>query len=57
MVGRESAGAPADVHQAADARVLIPMQTHVRSLNVALSAAIVIGEALRQLGQFPPLSQ
>jgi tRNA (cytidine/uridine-2'-O-)-methyltransferase len=57
MVGRESAGAPLDVHQAADARVVIPMHAHVRSLNVALSAAIVVGEALRQLGQFPPLPQ
>ena len=49
MVGRESAGAPEEVHAAADARVTIPMQPGLRSLNVALSAAMVLGEALRQI--------
>lgn len=49
MVGRESLGAPADVHAAADARVLIPLQSGKRSLNVAFAAAMVLGEALRQL--------
>ncbi len=53
IVGRESAGAPAEVHDAADARVLVPMVPGVRSLNVALAAAIVLGEALRQTGGFP----
>ena len=53
MVGRESAGVPDDVHAAADARILIPMRPEVRSLNVALSAAIVLSEALRQTGQLP----
>lgn len=48
MVGRESAGVPDDVHNASDARVLIPMQGGMRSLNVAISAAMVVGEALRQ---------
>ncbi len=48
MVGRESAGVPDDVHAAVDLRVTIPMQPGMRSLNVALSAAIVLGEALRQ---------
>jgi tRNA (cytidine/uridine-2'-O-)-methyltransferase len=57
MVGRESAGVPPEVHGAADGRVLIPMHAQLRSLNVALSAAIVVGEALRQLGQFPSLPQ
>jgi tRNA (cytidine/uridine-2'-O-)-methyltransferase len=53
MVGRESAGVPDDVHVAADARVIIPMRPEVRSLNVAISASIVLSEALRQTGQFP----
>lgn len=53
LVGRETAGVPADVHAAADARLVIPMSTGVRSLNVALAAAIVLGEALRQTGQLP----
>jgi tRNA (cytidine/uridine-2'-O-)-methyltransferase len=48
MVGRESAGAPDEVHDAADARLLIPMKPQMRSLNVAVSAAMVLGEALRQ---------
>jgi tRNA (cytidine/uridine-2'-O-)-methyltransferase len=58
LVGRESAGVPDEVHAAADARVLIPMQPGLRSLNVAVSAAMILGEALRQTGQFPghPLS-
>jgi tRNA (cytidine/uridine-2'-O-)-methyltransferase len=53
MVGRESAGVPEHVHAAADARLLIPMQAGLRSLNVATAAAIVLGEALRQTGSFP----
>jgi tRNA (cytidine/uridine-2'-O-)-methyltransferase len=48
MVGRESAGVPDDVHAAADARLLIPVAAGLRSLNVAVSAAMVLGEALRQ---------
>ncbi|MBI3453264.1 MAG: tRNA (cytidine(34)-2'-O)-methyltransferase [Rhodospirillales bacterium] len=59
MVGRESAGVPAAVHAAADARLVIPMVAGRRSLNVALAAAIVLGEALRQTGRLPqtlPLS-
>ena len=52
VVGRESAGVPDAVHQAADARLVVPMRPRARSLNVALSAAIVLGEALRQLGAF-----
>ncbi len=48
MVGRESAGVPDDVHGRADARLVIPMNPQIRSLNVALSAAMVLGEALRQ---------
>lgn len=48
LVGRESAGVPDDVHQRADARLIIPIQPPLRSLNVAISAAMALGEALRQ---------
>ena len=48
LVGRESAGVPADVHDAADARLRIPMRSGLRSLNVAVAAAIVMGEMRRQ---------
>jgi tRNA (cytidine/uridine-2'-O-)-methyltransferase len=57
LLGRESAGVPEAVHQAADQRVRIPMQDGLRSLNVAVSAAIVVGEALRQTGGFPASTQ
>ncbi len=50
LFGRESAGVPDQVHAAADARLLIPMQPGARSLNLALSVAMVAGEAVRQLG-------
>ncbi len=50
MVGRESAGVPDAVHAAADLRVTIPMRPPARSLNVAVAAAMVVGEALRQVG-------
>ena len=49
LLGRESAGVPDDVHAAVDASLTIPMQGNARSLNVALSAAMVLGEALRQV--------
>jgi tRNA (cytidine/uridine-2'-O-)-methyltransferase len=48
MVGRESAGVPDAVHEAADARVLIAIRSDLRSLNVAVAAAMIVGEALRQ---------
>jgi tRNA (cytidine/uridine-2'-O-)-methyltransferase len=48
MVGRESAGVPADVDQACDARVRIPMSGAARSLNVAMCAGMALSEALRQ---------
>lgn len=48
MVGRESAGVPDDVHAAADARVVVPMRQGLRSFNVAVAAAMILGEALRQ---------
>jgi tRNA (cytidine/uridine-2'-O-)-methyltransferase len=50
LFGRESAGVPDEVHAAADARLLIPMRSGLRSLNVALAAAMAAGEALRQTG-------
>ncbi len=53
MVGRESAGVPETVLEAADARILIPLRPPARSLNVALAAAMVLGEALRQTGGLP----
>lgn len=53
LFGRESAGVPPEVHAAADARVRIPMRPGVRSLNVAVSAGIVLAEALRQTGGLP----
>ena len=49
MVGRESAGVPPEVAAAADARVRIPIRAPLRSLNVAVAAALALGEALRQL--------
>ncbi|OWK20968.1 tRNA (cytidine(34)-2'-O)-methyltransferase [Mesorhizobium amorphae] len=49
LFGRESAGVPDPVHEAADARLVIPMQPGTRSINVALSVAMVAGEAIRQL--------
>src|SRR5438309_9064069 len=48
LFGRESAGVPERVHQAADVRLVIPMKAGLRSLNVAVAAAMAVGEALRQ---------
>ena len=48
LFGRESAGVPDAVHAAADARLTIPMRPGLRSLNVAMACAMVVGEALRQ---------
>lgn len=53
MVGRESAGVPEAVHRAADARLRIPIRPGLRSINVALAAAMVLGEALRQTAEAP----
>lgn len=52
LMGRESSGVPDHVHEEADARLLIPMAEGARSLNQAVSAAMVLGEALRQTGSF-----
>ena len=55
LLGRESAGLPEAVHQNADARVVIPLRPGLRSLNVALAGAMLMGEALRQLEGFAAL--
>jgi tRNA (cytidine/uridine-2'-O-)-methyltransferase len=54
LFGRESAGVADEVHAAAEARLLIPMRPGLRSLNVAMAAAMAAGEALRQTNAFPP---
>ena len=48
LFGRESLGVPQKVHAAADIRLVVPMRKGLRSLNVAITAAMVVGEALRQ---------
>ena len=53
LLGRESAGVPEFVHDAADARMRIPLKPGLRSLNVAQAGAMVLGEALRQIKGFP----
>src|SRR5207253_7861346 len=52
LFGRESAGVPDHVHDAADARLRIPLRPGLRSLNLAQAAAMALGEALRQTGGF-----
>ena len=52
MVGRESDGVPDDVYSQTDEQVLIPMHPSLRSLNVAVSLSMVLGEALRQTESF-----
>jgi tRNA (cytidine/uridine-2'-O-)-methyltransferase len=56
LLGRESAGVPQEVHDAADVRLCIPMAPGARSLNVALAAAMTLGEALRQTGGFETMN-
>lgn len=56
MLGRESAGVPDAVHAAVDARLTIPLKPPLRSFNLAAAAAMVSGEALRQLDGFPGTS-
>lgn len=53
LFGKESAGVPTDVAQACHAQVRIPMRPQVRSMNLASSAALSLGEALRQTGNLP----
>ena len=52
LLGRESAGVPQAVHAACDLRVRIPLRGQLRSLNIAVAAAMVVGEALRQTSGF-----
>ena len=56
LLGRESAGVPEAVHGIADARLRVPMHSGMRSLNVAVAAAMVLGEALRQTSWVAPPS-
>jgi tRNA (cytidine/uridine-2'-O-)-methyltransferase len=51
LLGRESAGVPGAIHTLADARLCIPIRPGLRSLNIAVAAAMVLGEALRQTGR------
>lgn len=55
MVGRESAGVPDAVAEAADLRIRIPMRDGLRSINVALAATLILGEAKRQTDGFAGL--
>jgi tRNA (cytidine/uridine-2'-O-)-methyltransferase len=54
VMGRESAGAPPEVHAAAAIRLRIPLAAGARSLNVVTAATLALGEALRQNNAFPP---
>ncbi len=49
ILGRESSGVPDEIHKNVDARVIVPMQAAARSLNVAITGAIALGEAIRQI--------
>ncbi|VAW12535.1 tRNA (cytidine(34)-2'-O)-methyltransferase [hydrothermal vent metagenome] len=53
LLGRETAGVPDRVHDAAAARLAVPMVAGMRSLNVAVAGAMIIAEALRQTDRFP----
>jgi tRNA (cytidine/uridine-2'-O-)-methyltransferase len=53
LFGRESGGVPPEVHAAADARLLVPMRPGLRSINVAVTCAMALSEALRQTSGFP----
>ena len=56
MLGRESAGVPAEVAEDADLRIRIPMRPGLRSINVAVAAAMIVGEAKRQTDGFRDLT-
>jgi tRNA (cytidine/uridine-2'-O-)-methyltransferase len=53
LLGRESAGVPDEIHASADVRLRIPIRAGMRSLNIAMAAAMVAGEAVRQVGMAP----
>jgi len=50
LLGRESSGVSEEVVNAADHALTIPMKGEARSINMAVSGAMVLGEALRQCG-------
>ena len=56
LLGRESAGVPDTVAEACDLRIRIPMRSGLRSINVALAATLVLGEAKRQTDGFTGLA-
>ncbi len=56
LAGRESAGVPSEVAKTCDALVRLPMTQELRSLNVSLASAMILGEALRQTNGFETLS-
>ena len=56
LLGSESKGVPQEIHDKASHRICIPMKTGLRSLNIAIATAMVLGEALRQLNNFPSTS-
>jgi tRNA (cytidine/uridine-2'-O-)-methyltransferase len=56
LLGRESSGVPDNVHAHVNARLTIPMSKNARSLNIALAASMVVGEALRQTAGFPNIN-
>jgi tRNA (cytidine/uridine-2'-O-)-methyltransferase len=53
IMGSESSGVPNSIHENVNARVKIPLKDGLRSFNLAIASAIVLGEALRQLKSFP----
>jgi len=53
LLGNEGSGVPESVHNTVDARIIVPMSPDARSLNVAVAASMVLGEALRQTNSFP----
>ena len=53
LFGKESAGVPIAVADACNARVRLPMRPQVRSMNLATSVALAVGEALRQTDTLP----
>ncbi len=55
LMGRESAGVPDDVHAQSDARIRIAMKKDMRSLNMAISASVMVGAAMLQMGNFNEL--
>lgn len=55
LMGRETSGAPDWLHERVDARLIIPMMPETRSLNMAIAAGLVLGEALRQTNGFPAM--